>query len=319
MSIKTHIWHVSTSIKMHYKVWHVSMSIKMNYKVWHVSMSIKMHNIWHGSMPIKMHYNILQVSMSIKMFYNNWHVSMLIKICRSEKAVTKTASCLARYCNISVRSASFVNASKLPLLHISAHARTLTYSFTVTLREHKYAITNDAFKSVCAYSHLWDNDLHCALRLWDNDLHCALRLWDNDLHCALRLWDNDLHCALRLRQWSALCPQTVRQWSELCPQAETMICTVPSLSTNTNNTAMLYFSGVYSGLETNMTALKTRMRAETPLIPHKPSWPCRLPLYCRLFARTAQNRVSVLLCILEVTTSILGPETLHNKNYRGFI
>ena len=68
-----------------------------------------------------------------------------------------------------------------------------------------------------------------------------------------------------------------------------------------------------------MTALKIRMRGDIPLIPHKPSWPCRLPIYCRLFARTAQNRVSILLCVLEVTTTILGSEAVHNKNYRGFI
>jgi hypothetical protein len=50
-----------------------------------------------------------------------------------------------------------------------------------------------------------------------------------------------------------------------------------------------------------------------------PPWPYRLPPSCRLFPRTAQNRVSILLCILEATSSILGPEAVYNKNYRGFI
>jgi len=61
------------------------------------------------------------------------------------------------------------------------------------------------------------------------------------------------------------------------------------------------------------------MRGDIPLIPHTPSWFCRLPPYCCLFARTAQNRVSVLLYILEVTSSVLGPEAVYNKNCRGII
>ena len=100
---------------------------------------------------------------------------------------------------------------------------------------------------------------------------------------------------------------------------ETVSCIVPTVSTNTNNTVVIYFSGVYSGLDMNMTALMIRIRGDIPLIPHKHSWPCRLPPYCRLFAHTAQNRVSIIPCILEVTSSILGPEAVYNKNYRYFI
>jgi len=42
----------------------------------------------------------------------------------------------------------------------------------------------------------------------------------------------------------------------------TVICTVPTVSTNTNNTTMIYFSGVYSGLDMNMTVLKNAWRYE---------------------------------------------------------
>jgi hypothetical protein len=41
---------------------------------------------------------------------------------------------------------------------------------------------------------------------------------------------------------------------------------MPSVSVSTNNTAMSHLSGVYSGLDVNMTTLKIRMHGDIPLV-----------------------------------------------------